>query len=122
MRRFTRLNRSRVIIIFNDCTINGTGDLSIENEAEIDVEILEEQKPLVIRGALDALAQVLRPVAANALGALGVITRADLEALHERTMVLEEAKPAAGKPAGKAGRKPAKKAAKKPAKKASKKA
>lgn len=106
MRRFPRLNRSRVIIIFNDCTINGTGDLSIENEAEIDVEILEEQKPLVIRGALDALAQVLRPVAANALGALGVITRADLEPLQERTMVLEEAKPATRTPAKKASKKP----------------
>ncbi|MBU4173805.1 MAG: hypothetical protein KKB90_02765 [Actinobacteria bacterium] len=126
MRRFSRLNRSRVIIIFNDCTINDTGDLSVENEAEIDVEfdaeILEGPRPLLIKGALDALARVLRPVAQNALDAVGIITKADLEPLQERTLMLEEKKPAARKPAGKkASKKPAKKkaakAAKKPAKK-----
>lgn len=109
MRRFSRLNRSRVIIIFNECTINDTGDLSIENEAEIDfeldAEILEGPRPLLIKGTLDALAQVLRPVAQNALGSLGIITKADVKALSERTAALEEAKPAARKPA----RKPAKK-------------
>ena len=116
MRRFTRLNRSRVIIIFNDCTINDTGDLSIENEAEIDVEfdaeILEGPRPLIIRRGLDALAQVLRPVVVNALDAVGIITKADLQPLQERTLMLEEKKPAARKPAKKAAsKKPAKKAA-----------
>jgi len=122
MRRFSRLNRSRVIIIFNDCTINGTGDLSIENEAEIDVEfdadVLEGPRPLLVTGAMDALAKVLRPVIVNALDNFGIITKADLEPLQERTRMLEKTRPAARKPVGKkSSKKPAKKAAKKKASK-----
>ena len=124
MRRFSRLNRSRVIIIFNDCTINDTGDLSVENEAEIDVEfdaeILEGPRPLIIRGGLDALAHILRPVVAIALDSVGIITKADLEPLQARTLMLEEKKPSARKPAKRKAAK--KKASKKPAKKVAKKA
>lgn len=127
MRRFSRLNRSRVIIIFNDCTINDTGDLSVENEAEIDVEfdadILEGPRPLLIKGALDALAKVLRPVTRNALDAVGIITKADVKALSDRTAALEDSKPVARKPARKkASKRPAKKAAGKKATKPVKKA
>lgn len=101
MRRFARLNRARVVIIFNDCTVNGTGDLSIENDAEFDVEpgadVPGGAKPVIITGTSDLATRYLRAVATGILGALGVVTRADLEPLLERTMILEKAGPAAVK-------------------------
>lgn len=80
-----RPNRIPVVIIFNECTINGTGDLSVEQEVEL--EGSREVIPLTI---MNGIAGIMRRVMAGTFIAMGAASKEDIEKLKGKIAGLEE--------------------------------
>lgn len=87
IRKPSRNNRVVVLMFFNECTINDTGDLVIDAEVQLEESGGRRIAGMVTAGALRAA----RAAAVRLLGSAGLVTSEEVRALSERIASLEEA-------------------------------
>jgi hypothetical protein len=85
MGRLPRLNRTPIVIIFNECTINDTGDLSVRQDVDITDTEGGSSPTMLIAG----MADVFRKVLVGTLGMLGAASKEDMKEIQRRIEVIE---------------------------------
>lgn len=84
MRELIRVKRIPIIIIFNECTINGTGDLSVEVEEPEAGESGSRGKTVY------GLSDVVRKSMMAVFDMVGIATKEDVKRIGKRLEELEK--------------------------------